>query len=1652
MIKNVCFLFFLSLFSLSIAQPTVQIVGQSSNSLQLKIDFPEQQLLHVENTTKTSGINYIYIKGLSLLQENGYPQIPFLTRMFSLPSTQVSYKIVEAQRKTIPVAGYLINDVNEPKAVESVPPVIQNKNTVEILYAGLFRDVPVFTLNIFPVSLDPTGTQATVISSITLEISAAKSSNRNELSAVSFAPKDRAVFKKLLLNGDQVSYKTETNLQKPVISNQRYQSDRYKVLVNQSGLYKVTYSDLLAADVPVEQWDTRKVRLINRDREIPLYFKGGEDGIFDQGDYFEFWGEKNEKHFLDKYPDVYSDPFSDVNVYWLEEGESSGMRMADESGALTVTNPSQFAVPFSYTEQLHYEENNAFHRFGNTNIDSLNYTMDHWYYDRGITAVGSRTYTAMIPWPYTTLSTRSVFVKTMMRGLSIKSDANPLDNHRVEIWLNDRLAASSGSWQEQDLHILTNEGGTGLSQTDIYHGENQFRVVMDQTGVTDITLLNWFDITYQRMFRANNDQIKFKNQENWPQNLIPQFEIDGFEGSDISLYKLGVSKIVNSRIKYVTAEDEISSWQIAFQDEIFYPDIEYVALRENQKKKPLAIVADSPWVPENEQASLHDNTNSADYLIITDDLLYQNCLELKSYREGFGLKVEVVRVEDIYDEFNYGIKSPLAIKDFLKYVFDNWDPNHRLLYVNLVGDATHNYKGDDLVPTFLFETEKYGAAASDYQYTLVSGTDNTPDLIIGRLPVSNNSEFLAYFDKLKAFEDPANIGEWRNHGLFISGNDASTMEQFTWLPAFRTQNQRLVNLKSPDGFFTRKLNTVQDPSIPGGDPNFGSTPTLIDYFDDGVSLINFYGHGGGGIWADVGLFNSNDIDRLNNGSRLPFIKSMTCFTGAFESASINGIAEKLIVTPDKGAIGVLAASGVGWLHNDFAVGWTLTEYLLETDMTMGEAVLFTKIFYLNNNVYVTEEFDNTIPSYYDLKLSMVNHYNLFGDPYVTISIPENTLDLTVDNKIPAVGDTIHISINTPFASGNGRIELCNEKHEPLDEKFLVLNNSQAEVEFEIPSQLENQLAFVKAYAINSAGDLDGRGVVNLAINKALLDSVVTTPKQPSIGDDIIFSAHVTSPLALQRVRIKNLKGPKGNYETIDLQQVNPSLWQSASAFGPYMSADTLFFDVQMDDTAGVSYLTRRNKLIITDPRPDLRIVPHSLSFEGVEQIELSLSLENQSDSTFSQLAIDFYTDSLGAGRQPFHQEQLSLDPQSKKKLSFVVDQSLLQSSRLFIAVIDPLNVIEERNEENNFLEMHFTGNLFNIPQAVGTTYDGATNDTLYINEYCRYHLSAQGLTASSVLSFSLIENSGLLSLEEQPGLSYVYFDGQSDPLSVILDLKNPAADQIKEAFIEFQVDTSLYDQSSLTAMSVCRFVPAINRWVVVNTYRDRDRVSAFINDSGQFALFKIEDVKKPVVEITVNGRILRDNMLVPLNPSLAFIIQDENGIDLTSGFNVYIDDQRLTTEELNVPDTVQNANAVALTAKPKLSAGSHTIRTEVADAFGNTLENTLTFQVSESFDLQIFGNYPNPFEDFTVISFLIVSNNILDDFSLKIYTVAGRQIREIINPQGSDEIWDPGYHEIEWDGRDEDGNLVANGVYFAHIKASLGNQSFEETMKIAKLK
>ncbi|HHJ53496.1 MAG TPA: T9SS type A sorting domain-containing protein, partial [Caldithrix abyssi] len=109
----------------------------------------------------------------------------------------------------------------------------------------------------------------------------------------------------------------------------------------------------------------------------------------------------------------------------------------------------------------------------------------------------------------------------------------------------------------------------------------------------------------------------------------------------------------------------------------------------------------------------------------------------------------------------------------------------------------------------------------------------------------------------------------------------------------------------------------------------------------------------------------------------------------------------------------------------------------------------------------------------------------------------------------------------------------------------------------------------------------------------------------------------------------------------------------------------------------------------------------------------------------------------------------------------------------------------------------------------------------------------------------------------------------------------------------------------------------------------------------------------------------------------------------------------------------------------------------------------------DEFDIKVYGNYPNPFSDQTIISFFVNSDNEIDDFSIKIYTTSGRLIRKtdllLDESIAGDNVKMPSYHELIWDGTDDDGNQVGNGVYFAVIRGKYKGKTVEHVLKIARL-
>jgi flagellar hook assembly protein FlgD len=98
--------------------------------------------------------------------------------------------------------------------------------------------------------------------------------------------------------------------------------------------------------------------------------------------------------------------------------------------------------------------------------------------------------------------------------------------------------------------------------------------------------------------------------------------------------------------------------------------------------------------------------------------------------------------------------------------------------------------------------------------------------------------------------------------------------------------------------------------------------------------------------------------------------------------------------------------------------------------------------------------------------------------------------------------------------------------------------------------------------------------------------------------------------------------------------------------------------------------------------------------------------------------------------------------------------------------------------------------------------------------------------------------------------------------------------------------------------------------------------------------------------------------------------------------------------------------------------------------------------------LNVF-NYPNPFKNDTYFTFELHGIQTPEELKIKVFTVAGRLIKEFSVPLSDLKI---GFNKIYWNGRDQDGDEVANGVYFYKIIAKNNGVVKTTTEKLAKIK
>lgn len=200
-------------------------------------------------------------------------------------------------------------------------------------------------------------------------------------------------------------------------------------------------------------------------------------------------------------------------------------------------------------------------------------------------------------------------------------------------------------------------------------------------------------------------------------------------------------------------------------------------------------------------------------------------------------------------------------------VQDAYDANNDLLYVQLVGDWA-DIKSDII---------SNNSAPTDPQLGCVVGSDQHPDICIGRLSASSASDVTVMVDKIINYEkNPDMAGTWYKGALGIGSNEGSGTGDDGEMDKDHLQ---VIWDDKLDPFTFDDYYTAYDPGA--------STQDVVNALNSGISGINYCGHGYMQGWSTTGFSNTN-VGSLSNGNQLPWVVSVACNNGDFHNGNCFG--------------------------------------------------------------------------------------------------------------------------------------------------------------------------------------------------------------------------------------------------------------------------------------------------------------------------------------------------------------------------------------------------------------------------------------------------------------------------------------------------------------------------------------------------------------------------------------------------------------------------------------------------------------------------------------------------------------------------------------------------------------------------------------------
>lgn len=287
----------------------------------------------------------------------------------------------------------------------------------------------------------------------------------------------------------------------------------------------------------------------------------------------------------------------------------------------------------------------------------------------------------------------------------------------------------------------------------------------------------------------------------------------------------------------------------------------------------------------------------------------------------------------------------------------------------------------------------------------------------------------------------------------------------------------------------------------------------------------------------------------------------------------------------------------------------------------------------------------------------------------------------------------------------------------------------------------------------------------------------------------------------------------------------------------------------------------------------------------------------------------------------------------------------------------------------------------------------------------------------------------------------------ADSLSVMATLINQNSGTVTES--SFMIPPPLASDTTLFSVAFSSFNRSGPNSLVIEVQANESEVYDLNNRLTLTDIINVQaDETNPILDVTFDGVHIIDGDIVSPNPNIVVRVRDDNPFATktdTIGMNLSIrlpgEDsqfQRVSFSDprLNYTPASENQDFQIDYQPGPLDDGVYAIQLSAEDASGNEAgaePYEISFEVINESTITHFYPYPNPFSTSCRFVFTLTGTEIPDEIKIQILTVSGRVVREITQSEIGPIRVGNNITSYAWDGRDEYGDQLANGVYFYKV-------------------